>query len=312
MKAEKIDPAMSLDFVKAYQWNYRPKELQRPKWFTQWPSGAKMAVTIKIMHEWESVPGVQTISRSQRPMPESTYHKDDFMALGIREYGARFGFWRLLDILDKHGIRATVITSGLMALLFPDTLREAYRRGHEIVPHGLDQTKHPTEYKAKQEEESDLVKAMTAIEKAIGERPKGYMSPGPRPSPNTLDICADQNFVWNGDYCDSDIPYIINVKGKKIVSLGYVRPAHSDNDIIRLGGLTGGLEELKFDFDAHYDEAQRHPMKFCFSLHSHVSGRPGMARVFDQFLQYVKNQPGVWFCRCIDMANFWLEHENDS
>ena len=44
----------------------------------------------------------------------------DFMALGAREYGANFGIWgRLLDVLDKHGVKATVITSGLMAELFP-------------------------------------------------------------------------------------------------------------------------------------------------------------------------------------------------
>ncbi|MFQ5826746.1 MAG: polysaccharide deacetylase family protein [Dehalococcoidia bacterium] len=297
----------SLDFVNAYQWNYRPKEPQRPAWFTEWPGGAKIAVTIKIMHEWESVPGVQTLP--QRPMPADSYYTDDFLALGYREYGARFGFWRLLDILDKHGVKATVITSGLMAELFPETLREARSRGHEIASHQLDQTKHPTEYKSKEEERGALVRAIVAIGEVIGERPQGYMSQGPRPSPNTLELCAEQGFVWNGDYSDSDIPYIINVNGKKIVSVGYVRPAYTDNDIIRLGGLAGGLQQLKDEFDAHYEEAQRHPMKFCYSMHNFTGGRPGMAKLFDNFLQYVKGHTGVWFCRCIDMANFWLEHE---
>jgi hypothetical protein len=47
---------VSLDFVKAYQWNYRPQTPKRPPWFTQWPGGARIAVTINIMHEWESKP----------------------------------------------------------------------------------------------------------------------------------------------------------------------------------------------------------------------------------------------------------------
>jgi len=122
---------VSSDFVKAYQWNYRPQTPRRPAWFTEWPSGGRIAVTIKIMHEWESVPGVQTLPR--RPMPKDSFYTDDFLALGAREYGANFGFARLLRILDKHGIKATVMTSGHTAELFPETLREAQKAGHEIA-----------------------------------------------------------------------------------------------------------------------------------------------------------------------------------
>ena len=296
-----------LDFTKAYQWYYRPQTPRRPVWFSEWPGGARIAVTIKIMHEWESVPGGQTLPG--RPMPRGSFYTDDFLALGAREYGANFGIWRLLDILDKYGVKATVIASGYTTELFPESVKEAHRRGHEVVPHQLDQTKHPTEYKSKEEEREDLLRSLAVIEKVIGEKPKGYMSQGPRPTPNTLELCAEQGLLWNGDYSDSDVPYIMNVGGKKIVSVGYVRPATSDNDIMRLGGLPAGLESLKYDFDAHYEEAGRHPMKFCYSMHNYVGGRVGMARLFDQFLQYVKGHSGVWFCRSIDMANFWLEHE---
>jgi peptidoglycan/xylan/chitin deacetylase (PgdA/CDA1 family) len=234
---------------------------------------------------------------------------DDFMAMTAREYGANFGFERVLDVLDKHGVKATVMSSGLTAELFPESLREARKRGHEVATHQWDQTVHPTEYRTKEEEREALLMSLAAIEKATGERPIGYMSQGPRPSPFTLELCAEQGFVWNGDYGDSDVPYIIDVNGKKMVSVGYVRPASSDNDLMRLGGPIAGLENLKYDFDAHYEEAQRHPMKFCYSMHNYIGGRPALAKTFDDFLQYVKGHQGVWFCRCIDMANFWFEHE---
>jgi peptidoglycan/xylan/chitin deacetylase (PgdA/CDA1 family) len=297
----------SLDFVKAYQWNYRPQTPKRPAWFTQWPGGARIAVTINVMHEWESKPGPHTMGR--RPMPADSAYTDDFMALGAREYGANFGIWRLLDVLDKHGVKATVITSGLMAELFPETVVEAKRRGHEIATHHWDQTFHPTAYKTKETERHAIVKSIEAIEKATGERPLGYMSPGPRPGPFTLELCGELGFKWNGDYCDSDIPYTINVNGAKLVSLGYVRPAHSDNDIAPLG-LAGALQQLKDDFDAHYEEAHHHPMKFRYAMHNFTGGRPGLANVFDSFLQYAKGFPDVWFGRCIDMANYWLEQES--
>jgi hypothetical protein len=50
-------------------------------------------------------------------------------------------------------------------------------------------------------------------------------------------------------------------------------------------------------------------MKFRYAMHNFTGGRPGLAKVFDNFLQYVKGFPDVWFGRCIDMANYWLEQE---
>ena len=291
------------DLISAYQWNYRPQTPRRPDWFTQWPGGNRIAVTINIMHEWESVPGARTVRK--RPMSSGT-ERTDFLALGAREYGANFGFSRLLDVLDRCEVKATVITSGLMAQIFPETLNEAKQRGHEVASHHWDQSVHPYEYQSPAEEREAILKSIDTIERATGERPFGYMSPGPRPSPYTLELCASLGFKWNGDYNDADVPYIMDVDGHKFVSVGYVRPAYTDNDILSLG-LAGALQELKDEFDAHYEEAGRHPMKFRLAVHNFNAGRPGPAKVVEKFLQYVKSHQGVWFCRCIDMAQYWLE-----
>ena len=98
------------------------------------------------------------------------------------------------------------------------------------------------------------------------------------------------------------------MNGAKLVSLGYVRPAHSDNDIASLG-LAGGLQQLKDDFDVHYEEAQRHPMKFGYAMHNLTNGPRDWLRSFDNFSTIRQGFPDVWFGRCIDMAN-WLEQES--
>ena len=288
-----------------YQWNYRPQSPRWPSWFTHWPGGHRLAVTFNIMHEWESVPRSNTI---RKPTMSPVTNCLDFLALGAREYGANFGFFRLLDVLDKFDVKATVFTSGLMAELFPDTLKEAIRRGHEIACHHWDQSRHPFDYTSMEEERQAIQKSIDAIEKATGTRPLGYMSPGPRPSPFTLEICAALGFMWNGDYCDSDVPYTIDVKGKKLVSIGYVRPAYTDNDLLTFG-LAGALQQLKDEFTAYDEESATHPMKFRYAMHNFTGGRPGLAKVFERFLEYVKAHRGVWFCRSIDMAEFWAAHD---
>jgi peptidoglycan/xylan/chitin deacetylase (PgdA/CDA1 family) len=293
----------SSDLDALYQWNYRPRTPERPDWFTAWPQGKRLAVSISIMHEWESDPGAQTVKK--RPMVKGL-KRIDFLALGARQYGVNFGLTRLLDVLDRCSVKATVLSSGLTAELFPATLAEARKRGHEVACHHWDQSRHPYEYETRDAEEKAITDAIAAITGATGERPAGYMSPGPRPSPFTLELSAALGFTWNGDYCDSDVPYIIDVNGRRLVSVGYVRPAYTDNDIQALGHKAA-LRQLKDEFNAHYEEARRHPMKFRYAIHTFTGGRPGFAKVLEDFLLYVKRRSGIWFCRADEMANFWLE-----
>src|SRR6185295_14140557 len=99
------------------------------EWFRAWPNGATMAVQILILNEWESVP-----RHRKRPMAvdlqnrHDHQNKFDFLALGVREYGARHGIWRLLDVLDKHQVKATIPTNGLTAELFAATVRASRDR----------------------------------------------------------------------------------------------------------------------------------------------------------------------------------------
>jgi peptidoglycan/xylan/chitin deacetylase (PgdA/CDA1 family) len=290
------------DFVQGYQWNYRPQHPRRPEWFGAWPGGARMAVMLILLHEWESVPAIA------RPMPRGSHHTFDYLALGLREYGARFGVWRLLDVLDRRRVKGTVITSGLVAELFPESVRAVTARGHELATHGWDQSMHPPVYKTKEDERHAVAQSIAALETAGGQRIRGYMSQGPRPTPNTLEICAELGFVWTADYSDSDVPYVIDVGGKKIVSVGYVMPNYTDNDIVPLG-LDAGLRQLQQAFDASYEESLRQPMKFCYACHVHISGRPGMSQLLERFIEHAQRRDGVRFFSCMEIADFWLQRE---
>lgn len=293
---------MAADLDLLYQWHYRPKQPTWPAWFGAWPGNARMAVLLIMLHEWESNP------RPQRPMPAGSHHTFDFLALGTREYGMRSGVWRLLDVLEKHQVKVSAMVSGLVCELFPETVLEIKRQGHEVGTHGWDQSFHPPVFKSKDEEREALQKALAALENLSGEKTLGYMSQGPRPSPNTIELCAEAGFTWTCDYSDSDVPYVINVAGSKLVSVGYVQPGYTDNDLARMGSAAG-LEELKATFDLLYAESAHHPMRLCYVIHSHVSGKPVMADLLDRFLTYAQSRPNVWFCRGIDLANFWLEYD---
>jgi len=284
-----------------YQWTYRPKVPQRPGWFTSWPNGGRVALNVTVLHEWEGVP------RPIRPMPDRSRWQFDQLALSQREYGVRHGLDRLLRLFEKHHVKATVLVNGLIAGLFPDNVADAHLRGHEIAVHNWDQAVHPPAM-TRDEERASMRSTIDAIAKVTGARPKGFMSQGPRPTENTLELCVEQGFTWTGDYGDSDFPYLIDVDGRKIVSVGYVFPAYLDTELLQLG-LDAALKQAIADFDAVYAESAQRPMQYRWAAHSHISGRPGMASVLDAFLTHVRSKSGVWMARSIDVADYWLAHE---
>lgn len=53
------------------------------------------------------------------------------------EYVLRQGMPRLLDLYERYGVKATFFYTGYIARLYPDVVRMAHSKGHEIGSHGL-------------------------------------------------------------------------------------------------------------------------------------------------------------------------------
>ncbi len=57
------------------------------------------------------------------------------MQLAKGEFGGRVGIWRLVDLFDAHGVKATIFTPGRICELYPQALRAVVKSGHEIADH---------------------------------------------------------------------------------------------------------------------------------------------------------------------------------
>jgi polysaccharide deacetylase family protein (PEP-CTERM system associated) len=83
---------------------------------------------------------------------------------------------RMLDLLDRHGAKATFFVLGWIAERLPGLVREIERRGHEIATHGYGHemltTLTPAEF------EADLVRSLEALRKTgIRQDVIGYRAP---------------------------------------------------------------------------------------------------------------------------------------
>jgi peptidoglycan/xylan/chitin deacetylase (PgdA/CDA1 family) len=288
-----------MDFTRIYRWDVRPQEPQRPEWFKAWPGGAELSVQIIILHEWESEPWHRS-----RPKPASAHHKFDFMSLGAREYGARHGIWRLLNVVESHGFKSTVMTNGLTAELFPDSVRACVQRGHEVVAHQWDQSVFPPMFRTREDERDALSKTKDILSRVSGQEVLGYMSPGPRSTPHTLELLAELGFEWTYDYVDSDFPYVIPVGGRRLLAIPYATPGVIDFDLLPYS-LPDRLAHMKLMFDATCKEARRHPMMFSYAVHTHWGGTTGMAQILDDFLCQIEKQDNIWKPLGSEIASYW-------
>ncbi|MCG8357380.1 MAG: polysaccharide deacetylase family protein, partial [Kiloniellales bacterium] len=87
-----------------------------------WPNGARCAVALSFDSDHETNElrdGGQSIGR-----------------LSWGEYGARRGLPRILQALDKAGVKASFFVPAVSALLHPEEQRRLVAEGHEVALHG--------------------------------------------------------------------------------------------------------------------------------------------------------------------------------
>jgi peptidoglycan/xylan/chitin deacetylase (PgdA/CDA1 family) len=222
------------------------------------------------------------------------------------EYGARAGVWRLLRLLDEHGVKATFFICGMAFDQNPLVGPAVAAAGHDLCGHGyrwIDQW-----HLDREAEREYIRKAVASIEKATGRPPLSWNSRN-GPSPNTREILAEEGFLYDSEGLNDDLPYYVAVKGKPWLVVPYAFDSN-DGKYWR-GGWTDSNQfsnYLKDTFDVLYEEGASYPRMMSVGLHSRVSGHPGRAAAVGRFLRYARSHPRVWFAGRDDIARWWLEH----
>src|SRR5580704_5352546 len=133
-----------------------------------WPEGARLALwiipNIEFFSLAEKVPAAA--GGSGAPVP-------DVPAWSVRDYGNRVGVFRLMDVLDRHGIRATVALNSELCAEHPAIIEEGNNRQWEWMGHCESNTRRLNA--AAPGEEPRIVKnALATIQQATGARPRGW------------------------------------------------------------------------------------------------------------------------------------------
>src|SRR5262249_3588292 len=225
----------------------------------------------------------------------------------VFEYGSRVGVWRVLRILSKYDVRASIL--GVVQALErnPDAARAFVELGHEIVSHGYRWLDYHVVPEAVEREH--LRKAIAGCEKLLGERPVGWMTG--RPGPNTRRLIVEEGgFLYDRDALNDELPYWVDVGGRPHLVIPY---SYETNDNRFDGNVAFATAQdfftyMKDTFDVLYREGESEPRMMSLALHDRLIGRPGRAEGLARFLDYVLDHDRVWICRGIDIARHWIAH----
>jgi peptidoglycan/xylan/chitin deacetylase (PgdA/CDA1 family) len=273
-----------------------------------WPNGARLAVSFSLMFEG----GGQPISGAGGVIPDKI--EDGVLDLPTNAffaYGHYEGIPRVLDLMDKHGIKLSSFMIGKAVETSPDLAREIVRRGHEAAATAAFGTIHTR--LSRDEEKRFIADSVETIQNVTGEKPLGWNAYWMRNSIHILETLQDLGFLYHIDEPSHDEPFIIPVRGRDFLTVPYT---FHMNDIVSFpfeGWNPAAYEQaLRDEFDQLYEEGAQRRRMMVISLHDRISGHAGRVRALDRFLTYAKGKEGVWFARKDEIARWALDHRADT
>ena len=269
-----------------------------------WPNGARLAVSFSLMFEG----GGQPISGAGGVIPDPIENGvPDLPTNAFFAYGHYEGIPRLLDLMDRHGVKLSSFMIAKAVETSPELAREIVRRGHEAAAHGRvwDNSYQLPRY----EEKRFIADSVETIQRVTGQKPIGWNAYWMRNSIHILETLQDLGFLYHIDEPSRDEPFIIPVRGRDFVTVPYT---FHMNDIVAFpfeGWNPAAYEQaLRDEFDQLYEEGAHRRRMMVVSLHDRISGHPGRVRVLDRFLTYARGKADVWFARKDEIARYALDN----
>ena len=257
-----------------------------------WPKGARMAVCVVVnleRMEWSPQRGsFQTGTLYNRPLP-------DYRGYSHREYGHRVGIFRVLDVLQKHGITPTIAMDALTARHYPYLVEHCLKRGCEIIGHGIAVSR-VISSRMSEAEERDYVRAsLHALTEATGKQPQGWLSPDYGESDRTPEILAEEGLEYVCDWGNDEQPYPMTTPEGFLVSLPLLLDLNDSFALVERGfpvhEYAGMIKDACDVIHADSGETGR---LFALNVHPWLMGQPFRIGYLDEALRHVMSKPGVW------------------
>lgn len=279
----------------------------------QWPDGARVAlcVMVNLEHmEWYPPAGSFTSpilggGLGSRPFP-------DFARLTHREYGHRVGIFRVLDVLEKHGIRPTVAMDALTAEHYPYLVRHCLQRHCEIIGHGMSVSQMIHGNMSEQEERDYIQTSITTLTRATGQAPAGWFGPEYGESARTPQLLAQAGIRYVCDWANDEQPYRMKTSQGVLHALPILLELDDIHamwerrvPVDRYGAL------IAEGFEILYRDGAQNGRLLVLNLHPWYIGQPFRIGFLDHALGTIMHRQGVWAANGAAIIDWYQRHLQD-
>lgn len=243
----------------------------------KWPGGARVAVWV--------VPNIEHFHLELGPgAPDVRNH-------GRRDYGNRVGVWRLMETLERHGVRGTVALNGEVVKRYPRIMEECARLKWELMGHGMTNSQMLSGMSA--EDERAVIAATRDAVESCGQKMRGWLGPGLTETWRTLDLLREFGVEYVADWCNDDLPYVMN---NGLYSIPYSlelndMPLFANPSI----SIVDFERRIRDTFDVLYEEGGRNARVMCIALHPFLIGAAHRIKYLDSALKHIAGHDDVWF-----------------
>jgi allantoinase len=267
-----------------------------------WPDGKRLAfyIGLNIEHYRIDAPSTSIFGGTTGLVP-------DPLNYGWRDYGPRVGIWRMIETLDRLGLRASAIVNSDVMGRYPQIVEAGAERDWAWIAHGRDNSTFHTAMEP-EDERVYLRSVVDTIDAATGRRPHGWLGPSLTETSMTPAILAELGLEYTLDWCCDDQPFALDVDCERpFLSVPY---SIELNDVSLFVGksLSGAdFQQIVIDqFDQLYADSADSGRVMALCLHPFIVNQAFRHKYLEKALEHIVSTSGVWCCTSDDIATWYL------
>jgi len=220
-------------------------------------------------------------------------------------YGPTVGVPRILQLLERLGIKATFFVPGYTADLHPHVIEQIVQSGHELAHHGYLHKR--MDELTQNEAIEELEKGMDSLKRFTGTNPLGYRAPWWHLRTGSIALLNRYGFLYDSSLMANDIPYLLPESLGSIVELpvsfllddweqfGYVTSPQA-------GYCIEDTDKVFRLWSEEFDALSVEGGCFVLTLHPWLIGRPSRVRLLERIIKHIQGDPNTWIATGAELA----------
>jgi allantoinase len=252
----------------------------------RWPNGARLALW--VIPNIEHFQFDQTYGGTANTAP-------DLIGYAPRDYGNRVGVWRIMEAMDKHGIRGTAALNGAVCEFEPRIIEEGNKRGWEWMGHCMTNSRRLSGADEASERKI-IADTVRTLREGTGKAPRGWLGAGLAETTRTPELLREQGIDYVADWVNDDQPYRMRTAHGDLYSIPYSveindRVAYDERKVTP----PEFARMIREQFDCLYQEGETSARVMAICLHPWISGVPHRMPYLREALSYIDGHAEIWW-----------------